>query len=280
MLPSSLESIGEYAFYACARIIEVVNKSTLPVERGSTTCGFVAECAIRVGTDDVSLKRSGDFYYIADGEKAYLVKYVGNEDELVLPSSLDGKNYEIYRYAFSGTYVESVTVDDGVLGIWDYAFYGCTELKSVFLSDSVTFIGDYAFAFCTSLYEFEMGNGVLEIGSWTFKNCNILSSFKLSDSLKTIGSGAFEGCASILFLTIPASVDYIGNYAFYGCSAIESLYFEKPYGWHYLTSLLQYDDVLNNKALNLLSSAAMADSEKTASLFKGSYNGFYFVRFD
>ena len=41
-LPSSLEEIGVNAFYGCENLKTVINKSTLTIEKGSETNGYVA----------------------------------------------------------------------------------------------------------------------------------------------------------------------------------------------------------------------------------------------
>ena len=53
-----------------------------------------------------------------------------------------------YKYRES---IKQVKIGDGITGIGDYAFSGCTNLTSVTIPGNVTSIGDYAFSNCNSL---------------------------------------------------------------------------------------------------------------------------------
>ena len=90
----------------------------------------------------------------------------------------------------------SVTVEDGVRNIGDYAFYYCSAIVSVdFLGDIYT-IGSYAFNHCTSLKKISIPNGISSIGSKAFAGCSQLEEFEIQSgtSVSTVsGEWLFDG---------------------------------------------------------------------------------------
>ena len=55
--------------------------------------------------------------------KYYLIAYLGNEVEVILPSSYKDSPYEIHAYAFFlNTTLKKITIPEGVDAIGDYAF--------------------------------------------------------------------------------------------------------------------------------------------------------------
>ena len=72
-----------------------------------------------------ALFSSGDWSYrVRRDGSLEIAKWKGEESELVIPATIDGKK---------------------VAAIGDYAFWGCGSLTSVAIPDSVTSIGDRAF---------------------------------------------------------------------------------------------------------------------------------------
>ena len=154
VIGDSVTSIGDYAFYYCYKLVEVVNKSTnITVTKGSSSNGFVGCYALAVynSGDAFTSKLSDDNGYIVytDGTEKILLGYNGAETDLVLPSYIT----TIYRYAF----------------------YDCSSLTSVEIGDSVTAIGDYAFAYCDSLTSVVIPDSVTSIGYGAFVNCSRLT---------------------------------------------------------------------------------------------------------
>ena len=71
--------------------------------------------------------------------------------------------------------IYSVSVQEGVTSIGEYAFYDCTSLTSVAISEGVTSIGQYAFNNCTSLTSVIIPVSVTAINLNTFTGCTGLS---------------------------------------------------------------------------------------------------------
>ncbi|MBR2465339.1 MAG: leucine-rich repeat domain-containing protein [Clostridia bacterium] len=253
VLPKSLKSIGPYAFYGCSHLAEVVNASDLEIELGKASNGYVAEHAVSVHSDAVRTVRVGDFLFYSDGECVYLVSYVGEGSEIVLPSDFDGKSYAISDYAFYRLDVKSVTVPDGVIGIGAHAFFECSRLTDVTVADTVSYIGAYAFAGCERLSSVNMGNGVTEIGAWAFKDCEALGELTLSSSLKKIGAAAFYSCTLLEDVVIPASVEVLGNFLFENCTNLASVSFECVDSWFALSNFERYEFMLGEYGRDVVS---------------------------
>ena len=244
VIPDSVTSIGERAFYYCTGLTSV----TIPDSVTSIGGYAFRNCT---GLTSVTIPDS--------------VASIG-----------DGAFYNC-------TGLTSVTIPSRVTSIGEYAFYGCTGLTSVTIPSRVTSIGKYAFSHCTSLTSVTIGSGVTSIGALAFSNCTDLtkinynaanvsdlsvlsydsevfknagtngggitvtfgssvqtipanlfhvssSSFSpniktvsIPDSVTSIGSGAFWGCFGLTSVTIPNSVTSIGDSAFYNCTGLTSV---------------------------------------------------------
>ena len=136
-IPANIQSIGSYAFYNCISLFEVYNKSSLNIEKGSENNGYVAYYALNVYTDEDGEKKTFEtedgFIFYEDGEKCYLLAYIGLETEIVLPASCNGKRYEIYHYAFyKDKTIKKVTFSKNVVAILSSAFANSTVDTVIF----------------------------------------------------------------------------------------------------------------------------------------------------
>ena len=149
---SGVTSMGDYAFADCFRLVEVINKSSLEITVGSSENGDIAVYAKIVHTGDTLIKNVDDYLFITLDEVNYLVSYVGDDTELMLPEDYNGESYVINYLAFYRcTGLTSVTIPDGFTSIIDLAFAECTELTSVTIGNGIESVGEYAFYGCSSL---------------------------------------------------------------------------------------------------------------------------------
>ena len=134
IIPNSVTSIGNYAFYKCSGLTSV----TIP--NSVTTIGNLAfdECT---GLTSVIIPNS--------------VTSIGN-----------------YAFSFC-TGLTSVTIPNSVTSIGSYAFEYCTGLTSVIIPNSVTTIGSEAFYCCRGLTSVTIGSGVTRIGERAFSEVDI-----------------------------------------------------------------------------------------------------------
>ena len=128
-LPSSIRSIGEFAFCGCSSM-ESIN---IP--------------------DTVTTVGEGAFY----GCQSLA--------EIHIPNGIKS----IEKMAFGGCCeLTKIRIPDGVTSIGNYAFYRCIELKKVTIPDSVTTIGEEAFGSCRNLTKIVIPKSVTAIEPYAF----------------------------------------------------------------------------------------------------------------
>ena len=245
-IPNSITSIGDYAFCGCTGLKTVINLSSLTINKGSSSNGYVGCYADRV-VNASSVYSEGDFIFLViDGVKT-LFQYQGNDSEIVLPDDCNGENYVIGEDAFkNNTNITSVEIPSSVTSIGRAAFYGCTSLADVNIPNSVTSIGESAFSKCSSLESITIPNGLSRIENYTFNECSSLASIIIPNSVTTIGersfygcrklkklilgnsvsrikTNAFEYCSGLTCLVVPQSVVYISSNVFHGCTQLKTI---------------------------------------------------------
>ena len=183
VIPNSVTSISNYAFYSCDLTGVVIPSSV-------TSIGSEA------------------FYCCSSLES------------VVIPDSVISIGDDAFGYCSNLT---SIVIPDSVTSIGDDAFMFCSSLESVVIGDSVTSIGGFAFYCCSSLESVVIPNSVTSIGDYAFWRCSSLESIVIPDSVTSIGVYAFGYCSSLTNVVIPNSVTSIGEMAFWRCSSLKSL---------------------------------------------------------
>ncbi len=176
-IPQSVLEIKEYAFSNCWKLIEVVNQSELNIIIGDYfTNGGVGYHAKNIISNDVESNIMFDNSYIFynDNGNYSLLGYCGAETELILPTQINGNDYNVYQYAFS--YNRKIT--------------------SVTMPNCITNIGDSAFEQCTLLKEVNFGESIISIGDWAFRSYNQLTSIVIPRKVENIGY-AFTACYNL-----------------------------------------------------------------------------------
>jgi hypothetical protein len=125
-----------------------------------------------------------------------------------------------YDYRLS---ISSVTIENSVTKIGEFAFYNCSGLTGITLPAGITKIEGYAFAGCSSLTGITIPASVTSIEVAAFNNCSSLTDITLPNNLTSIGEYAFAGCSSLTGITLPNSVTDIGGNAFGGCSSLTDI---------------------------------------------------------
>ncbi len=228
-LGSDVTSIGADAFDSAYKLVEICNGSALDITTGSSDFGEIGYYALNIYTPTVGeskLHTTTDGYvFYADETNCYLIAYRGNETDLTLPATYEGRVYEIYQCAISNcAELTSIVIPSGVTNIGQSAFASCTNLTSITIPDSVTNIGDSAFAGCTNLTDITIPDGVTSIGQKTFQLCESLTSITIPDKITSIGFGAFHWCG-LQSITIGSGVTSIDLGAFYECTSLNTVYY-------------------------------------------------------
>lgn len=173
------------------------------------------------------------------------VEYIGRQ---YLTSSGSGwkiggaiDNTKPERGVFSGKgQIHHLVIGDSMVGIGDYAFYGCTGMESVSLNNGLNTIGNGAFANCTNMTSFNMitRSEIKAFGKDAFMNCERLTTFKVPINVEAIGDYCFQGCRALTTIELMPeglnpSLKIIGYNAFEGCASLKSMDFPEGFKQEY-----------------------------------------------
>ena len=164
IIPNSVTSIGEYAFYHCSELTSV----TIPNSITSIDKASFYGCS---GLTSVTVDKNNGTYDSRDKCNAIIES---STNKLIVGC-------------------KNTTIPNSVTSIGDSAFYGCEGLTSVTIPNSVTSIGEYAFDYCSRLTSVTIPNSVTSIGYRAFYGCSRLTKLvSLAIEPPTCGNGAFK----------------------------------------------------------------------------------------
>ena len=248
-IPSTIQSIGEGAFFECNGLKKVYVSS------------IEDWCKIDFSYPDANpLSRGADLYVdnklvtdvtIPDGVKSigkYAFYGYSSLKSISFPSSIrsigesaffDCPNLdEVYatniedwckikfedtfsnpinygsKIYIDGELATDITIPKGITKICDYAFVNSDTITNVVIPNSVISIGDSAFNCCSNLKNISIPNSVVNIGKGAFSSCFNLEKVEIPDGIKIIKDYTFTSCEKLNTIIIPQSVKKIGYLAF------------------------------------------------------------------
>lgn len=178
--------------------------------------------------------REAEVQYIG---RQYLTAGTGDKEWVIAPTNnglVTSANPNMGVFAGKGAIV-TLKVGEKLLGIGDYAFYGCTGLSSVTLGNGLSTIGNYAFADCINLRECNMqiNSNITAIGAYAFADCQALSKIVIPVNVRAICDYAFAGSGlteiELCGQGQNVSLNVIGYKAFVDCASLTSLTFPATY---------------------------------------------------
>ncbi len=225
-LSSSVSSVGIEAFSSCENLktVTLLNKDITGLYHAFVGCNIESISM----PSHISLREifgtSGSFSYLPESLKTVNI--------------INSKDNTIPNGAFRYSYIENITLPEGITTIGEHAFAD-SALKNVNIPTTVTSIGSYAFS-NANLEDFEYKgtlnqwiaiefensysnpttitkslkidgeeltdiniSGVSKISNYAFSGCTSLNSATISNELTQIGKSAFSGCNNLTKLTMP-----------------------------------------------------------------------------
>ena len=261
VIPPSLTTVGDYAFYACAGLSDDEGNALGSVHYGGDRQQWNA---LTIGDGNYRLTNANIIFgdmkqdnVIASGECGSLGNNaswsLSKEGEFLVSGKGSMKDYRAvadlpwYAYGDEKTdlrpQILTVRIAEGVAHVGDYAFYDCNELTDVKLSPTIESIGARTFSDCDKLANINLSESATKsIGNYAFNGCSALASVTFPDTLLTVGQRAFLDCSALTEITLPSSVTAVEDWAFRRCAKLVAFVMEplqKDEESHY-TSLGSY----------------------------------------
>ena len=171
--PYGTQSVGDNAFAGCPFLSLVSIPSTLVSLSDSAFMGCTDLSAIYVDLANPVYKGHDGVLYSKDMTK--LLKYPSAHPatDFTLPKTV--LSLSPYTFANCST-LSSVTLHDDITQLAPGSFAWCDHLKSIHFPEALTSIGDYAFYYCTALEELSLPSTLTHIGNYAFGGCDNVSS--------------------------------------------------------------------------------------------------------
>lgn len=218
VIPDSVVEIDQYAFDRCNSLRTVIissNLNNIGVD-AFRNCNSLEVCYVSTdiakylvgefagaGLDKIkgkNITEDGLRYIFNNDNDVIVLGYDGEGKSVCIPAEIDGKTVVgIGAHSFSGNKeINRISLNESVMTIDDYAFYGCVNLETIDLGKT-TMIGVQAFDGCTSLshsnYDkngFTIPVTMNTIGAMAFRNCKSLNEINILSSNILIGTKAFS----------------------------------------------------------------------------------------
>ncbi len=254
IIPASVTTIGGGAFYSCQGMTSALIRSGVQTigKRAFSKCYAMTAVTIPASVTAIGGfafqstawldNQTNQFVTAGDG---ILLAYTGSAAGVIVPSSVKTIGYGAF---YDNSNLTSVTIQNGVVNIDDFAFYYCDNLITVtFPPTGLTRIGANAFQYCSDLVTANIPSSVKTIGANAFASTpwynNFASSFitagdsiligykgtqanvTIPQSVKTVNPGVFKNKTTAVSVTVPASVTSVGEQAFMGCVNLASVTF-------------------------------------------------------
>ena len=226
VLPEGLTTIDAEAFNYCSALTDVtIPKSLYKLEQCFyKTPWYTAyqEQELKKGTGFVMIN---DTLYDAPNYKGTSVVLPSNTKYLVGSGRMTGP-------FVNNKNITSVTLNEGLEGIGDYAFKS-SKITSLKIPSTVKEIGSYKICPNNTVVTVASGNKyftVYDNGLYDIKKTILyhypstkVPTKQLPDSLKEIALNGFRDNEKTTELTLPISLNKIGTMAFYNCKALKKL---------------------------------------------------------
>lgn len=172
ILPDTLVTIGEYAFFYCTNLTDIdIPDSVTEIDRYAfSCCGNLTSVTIPDSVTTI-------------GMDAFAETGITSID---IPGSVT------YLSGFRGTAISGIHIPDSVTTIGDLAFRDCKNLTGIEIPNGVTTIDSRAFFNCDNLTSITIPDSVTTIGEDAFFGCDNLTDVTIPNADVAISSDAFN----------------------------------------------------------------------------------------
>ncbi len=236
---ANVKVIPQYAFDGCSSLTEISIPDSITSIGGDAfrNCGGLTEISIPDSVTSIG----GDAFYGCNNLQAVYITDIAKWCEIDFGSRYSNPMYYADNLYINDVLTTDLVIPNGVIGIGNYVFSGCSGLTSITIPDSVTSIGGDAFYGCNNLQavyitdiakwcEIDFGVTNNRIASnpfyyaeYMYVNDVLTTDLVIPNGVTSIGYYAFVSCNSLTSVTIPNSVTSIGDYAFSNCSRLTSI---------------------------------------------------------
>ena len=218
VLPKTIRSIQERAFYRCVNLESIVMGSGLESlgDYAFSHCSRLKQIDIPAG-----VKRIGRNPFKGCSE----LTQISVDPENLCFASSDGVlcNKDLTELVSYPIGREGGYIPESTTTIAADAFYYCGKLTSIVIPANVATIENGAFEYCSELEKISFKPGLRKIGKDAFSGCDKLTEVILPDGLNELGEYAFGRCRSLKTVTIPGTVTLIAPSAFRWCEKLTKL---------------------------------------------------------
>lgn len=175
-IPSTVTSMGQYAFYICPKLTEIL-----------------------VATGNTKYTSIGGVVF--NNSQTMIVQCPGGMTGTYTIPNVTVIGDRAFRYCTS---LNGITIPSGVTKIFSEGFAYCIGLTNIIIPDSVTSIADSAFYGCSSLVAATIGSSVTNIGSWGFNSCVNLKEVYFRGKAPTVTPSLFYGDGDVTVYYLPS----------------------------------------------------------------------------
>lgn len=222
VLPDSVTSIGDYAFYNCVNVSEFKLSSAIEYIGAYAFAKLDKITAATINGNDTVI-----------GDSAF--EDCTSLAEVTLESGVSS----IGKSAFAFTAITTITLPDTITSLSGNPFGGCPLENIEILAENADLVFDEITktlynADKTILYyqttntsgAYVVPEGITSIMPGALAGSHI-TSVTIPETFTSIENGTFRNCTELKSITIGKNITYIGEAAFEGCTSLESIVFEE-----------------------------------------------------